>query len=145
MQNLDQILKPENLLPLVLMVVALLSLRWLPRLLSGAAFKPPAALHAALAADAETVVIDVRSEAEFTSSLGHVPGSLNVPLNDLASRLMNNRDSLSAYQGNTVWVVCRSGQRATTAARLLKRYGLSAIVLDGGMLKWKSAGLAVEQ
>ena len=55
-------------------------------------------------------LVDVRSRTEYAS--GHVPGTVNIPLEEVESRL----DDL-ATQGSIV-LVCKSGQRASIAACL---------------------------
>lgn len=84
--------------------------------------------------------IDVRTPAEFET--GHIPGSVNVPLDLLraeAARLADQlpRDSV---------LVCRSGARAGQAAVALVGAGVTgAEVLDGGILAWEQSGGPVER
>jgi NADPH-dependent 2,4-dienoyl-CoA reductase/sulfur reductase-like enzyme/rhodanese-related sulfurtransferase len=70
-------------------------------------------------------LVDVRSAAEFEQ--GHIPGALNLPLDELRSRL----GELSPDQ--EIWVVCGVGQRAYYATRLLLQYGFRVRNLPGGM------------
>ncbi|RMF22113.1 MAG: CoA-disulfide reductase [Deltaproteobacteria bacterium] len=71
------------------------------------------------------LILDVRTEAEFER--GHIPGSVNIPLEQLRSRL----DELPGDR--EIWLVCGVGQRAYYATRALTQRGLSARVLPGGM------------
>ncbi|WP_395640818.1 FAD-dependent oxidoreductase [Pseudolysinimonas sp.] len=84
----------------------------------------------AAALDAGATLIDVRSVAEYRD--GAIPGSLNIPLDDLRARL----DDLPA--GRLI-VHCKVGQRGHAAVRLLAQHGRDAVNLDGGYLTW-SAG-----
>ena len=83
-------------------------------------------LDAALANGA--TLIDVRSAAEYAT--GGIPGSINVPLDDLRARL----DDLPA---GPLIVHCQVGQRGHTAARLLAQAGREVRNLDGGYLTWR--------
>ena len=78
-------------------------------------------------------VLDVRTPAEFAAL--HIPGSYNVPL----GTLKEHRDELRRHLG-TVVLVCRSGDRATTAERTLAEAGLTNLhILDGGITAWQAA------
>jgi rhodanese-related sulfurtransferase len=58
----------------------------------------------------------------------HVPGAVNIPINQLRSRLgelPRDRDIL---------IICRSGQRAYMATRILLQNGFKARNISGGML-----------
>jgi NADPH-dependent 2,4-dienoyl-CoA reductase/sulfur reductase-like enzyme/rhodanese-related sulfurtransferase len=87
-------------------------------------------LEAELAAGA--TLVDVRTVGE--AAAGAIPGSLNIPLDELRERL----DELPA--GRLI-VHCKVGQRGHTATRLLAQFGRDAVNLDGGYLTW-SAGMA---
>ncbi|MDE2607118.1 MAG: rhodanese-like domain-containing protein [Burkholderiales bacterium] len=68
---------------------------------------------------AGAVLIDVRSPAEFAQ--GNAPGTVNIPLQELGSRL---HEIPKAYP---VVVGCASGTRSGMAAMLLKRHGYAAV------------------
>lgn len=72
-------------------------------------------------------VLDVREPEE--TATGVIPGAVRIPL----ARLLE--DPAAAGPGPVV-VVCRSGVRATRAARALREAGVDASVLAGGMLAW---------
>ena len=61
------------------------------------------------------VFVDVRSAAEFAS--GNAPGSINIPLQELASRMGEIPKS------SPVVVCCASGTRSGMAKLLLKKNG----------------------
>ncbi len=91
------------------------------------------------------VLVDVRGLDEFTSSLGHVAGSLLAPLPSLNDKLI--AEVAAATGDRPLVVICRSGGRARTAAGLFASSGKfkSAIeVMDGGMLQWNREGHPVE-
>ncbi len=71
-------------------------------------------------------LLDVREPVEL--AVEHLPQSLNIPLGELRSRL----DDLP--RDREILVVCRSGQRAYTATRMLVQNGFDARVVSGGML-----------
>ncbi len=75
-------------------------------------------------------LIDVRDPQEFES--GHLPGALNIPVNDLEGRL----DEIARHE-NVVFV-CLSGKRSQAACALALRGGLRVPGhLEGGMLAWQ--------
>ena len=78
------------------------------------------------------LLLDVREPAEWFA--GHAPRAEHVPLGALpvvaAPCLARER----------VVVLCRSGSRALTAAALLRRRGVEAYALDGGMAAWQENG-----
>jgi len=76
-------------------------------------------------ASTDAMIVDVRSAAEFER--GHIPEAVNLPLEQLRSRL----DELPTNR--ELWLVCGVGQRAYYATRALMQHGLSVRVLPGGM------------
>jgi rhodanese-related sulfurtransferase len=77
-------------------------------------------------------VIDVRSPDEYAT--GHIPGAVNVPLDELEARL----DDL--VRSGSVLVVCQSGQRAEMACELLRSRHDGLVRLEGGTDAWLQAG-----
>ena len=65
------------------------------------------------------LVIDVRTREEFYG--GHYPGSENIPLDDILSRL----NEIKGKQ-KPVIAVCRSGARSSAATEILTKAGLRA-------------------
>ncbi len=87
---------------------------------------------------AEVLLLDVREPAEFTGELGHLPGAQLLPLGELRARLAE------LPQARPIVTVCRSGGRSAQAALILEGAGFSRVAnLDGGMIQWRSLGLAV--
>ena len=87
-------------------------------------------------ANHSVAVIDVRQPAEWRR--GHIRGSLNLPLTQLASRLHRLPND------KTIVTVCASGHRSALAAHTLKRAGYPAENLKGGMHAWTRAGLPLQ-
>jgi rhodanese-related sulfurtransferase len=80
-------------------------------------------------------MIDLRTPAEFAS--GHISGSYNVPLPDLAE----HRQELTSTGAGPVVLICRSGRRADTASAQLHAAGLDDLhVLAGGVDGWHASG-----
>ena len=87
-------------------------------------------LHDRLASDTPLWILDVRTPAEFETT--HIDGSYNVPLDVLKDHGSEVAEQLD--QGHDVVLVCRSGQRAYSAARLLSQEEFDTSVVSGGML-----------
>ena len=81
-----------------------------------------------------TVVLDVRSEEEYFGPLGHIDGAILIPINELENRI----EELKKFQDETIYVVCRSGNRSNFGKDLLIENNFKAVNIDGGMLAWKA-------
>jgi glyoxylase-like metal-dependent hydrolase (beta-lactamase superfamily II)/rhodanese-related sulfurtransferase len=102
----------------------------------------PAEVNARLIAASPPLLLDVREPDEFNAELGHIPGSVLVPLKDLPSRAAE----FAAFKQRDVVVVCRAGVRSTTGAAILTGLGFEHVAnLKGGMLDWNDAKLPVER
>lgn len=102
----------------------------------------PVALAAMLAQDSPPLLLDVREPDEFRGPLGHIPGSLSVPLKTLPERA----EEFAAWKPGHVVVICRAGVRSTTAAAILTGLGFAHVSnLKGGMLAWNDQGRAVQR
>ncbi|GAA3929243.1 rhodanese-like domain-containing protein [Actinomadura viridis] len=87
-------------------------------------------------------LLDVRTPAEYAAV--HIPGSANVPLDDLPEHGAELRRRLR--DDDVVVLICRTGGRAARAERVLAEAGLSGLhVLDGGILAWQEAGSPVDR
>jgi glyoxylase-like metal-dependent hydrolase (beta-lactamase superfamily II)/rhodanese-related sulfurtransferase len=88
------------------------------------------------------MILDVREPEEYTGELGHISGSLLIPLKDLTARA----GELEKHKDSHIIVVCRAGVRSTTAAAILTGLGFEHVSnLKGGMLDWNKNHLAVER
>ncbi|MER6414329.1 rhodanese-like domain-containing protein [Streptomyces humidus] len=83
----------------------------------------------------ELTVIDVRTPAEYAS--GHLPGALNIPLDQVRRALPEIRH---AAEHGDVLVVCASGARSEGARKLLAEQGVTTATLAGGTGAWASQG-----
>jgi phage shock protein E len=75
------------------------------------------------------LLLDVRTPGEFAS--GHLDGALNVPVQELGSRLGELGDKQRA-----IVVYCRSGARSGRAKRLLSSRGYASVHDLGAMGRW---------
>jgi sulfur dioxygenase len=84
-------------------------------------------------------IIDVREPDEYVGPLGHIRGAKLIPLGQLTQRVGElSRD-------RPLVMVCRSGARSAQATVLLQRAGFPRVAnLNGGMLRWRADGHAVE-
>jgi len=88
-----------------------------------------------------TLVLDVRGVDEYGGDLGHIAGSINIPIEDLSRRL----NELGTYKQRFVVIVCHTDHRSLKAAQLLIKTGFADIaVLQGGIEQWNRNGLPVE-
>ena len=77
-------------------------------------------------ADGEALLLDVRHPAEL--AVEQAPGVVNIPLPQLRQRLAE------LPRDREIHVICRSGQRAYYATRILMQNGFRARTVAGGML-----------
>ncbi len=69
-------------------------------------------------------LLDVRLPTEF--SAGHIPGAVNIPVDDLRSRLSE------IPSGRKIVTYCQVGQRGYLATRILVQAGFPAVNIGGG-------------
>ena len=81
------------------------------------------------------LLVDVRSGSEFAS--GHIPGAINIPMEEIEARL----DDLDVNL--PIILICQSGKRARMSASLLEPCQRQITVLEGGTKAWIQAGLPV--
>lgn len=86
----------------------------------------------------EVVLLDVRPEDEYR--LGHIPGALNLTLEELERKLadMSADREIVAYCRGPYCVL------SFEAVALLRRHGFKARRLEDGMPEWRAAGLEVQ-
>ena len=85
----------------------------------------------------EGMLLDVREPFEL--AVENVEGAVNIPLGQLRTRL----DELP--RDKTIHVICRSGQRAYYATRLLLQQGFDARNVSGGMLSRTYASFFLQE
>jgi len=81
------------------------------------------------------LLVDVRSGSEFAS--GHIPGAVNIPMDQIESRLGDLGLNLP------IVLVCQSGKRARMTADLLEPCQRQITVLEGGTTAWIESDLPV--
>jgi NADPH-dependent 2,4-dienoyl-CoA reductase/sulfur reductase-like enzyme/rhodanese-related sulfurtransferase len=93
---------------------------------------PQVDVEAALSASPSErpLLLDVRTPGEF--SAGHIPGAVNIPVDDLRARLAE------LPRDRQIAVYCQVGQRGYLATRVLRQNGFSAANIGGG---YKTFGL----
>jgi len=88
----------------------------------------------------DALVLDLRLAAEFAK--GHILGARGIPLADLERRA----GELDKHKTKPVILYCGDGNRAGSAAALLRKHGFANVVnLTGGYAAWQQAGLPVEK
>ncbi|TVQ90453.1 MAG: rhodanese-like domain-containing protein [Deltaproteobacteria bacterium] len=85
------------------------------------------------------VLFDVRTPAEYAE--GHVPGAINVPLDQVPSRL----DAFEPHKGDEIYLICRSGGRSGQAGRYLEGQGYKTVNVMGGTAGWANTGLPIDR
>jgi sulfur dioxygenase len=104
--------------------------------------RAPQEVQVDLGSSSAPLILDVREPEEFDGELGHIPGAVLIPLQDLPVRAAE----IEVHKERPVVVVCRAGVRSTTAAAILTGLGFEQVSnLKGGMLDWSDQGLAVER
>lgn len=85
-----------------------------------------------------TVILDVRTPAEFAA--GHLPGAINIDV-----EAASFRSTVGALAKDVPYAVyCRSGNRSATALAVMKALGFTTTFhLGGGIQAWSAAGGAV--
>ena len=100
----------------------------------------PRDLSTLLESQAKTVLLDVRTPAEFKGV--HANGARNIPLQTIAPATLANDPSLSKEA--SICLLCEKGGRAAVAAGHFLAAGFpNVLVVEGGTRAWIDAGLPV--
>ena len=92
-------------------------------------------LHEQLEGDDSPLIVDIRSPEMFAE--GHIPGSINIPQDDLGSRISDLPDDRDA----SIVTVCNIGKFSKHATLLLKSKGYRAVrSAKGGLNEWVRKG-----
>ncbi len=78
-------------------------------------------------------LLDVREPQEWAA--GHAPEATHIPLGQLGQR------TAEIPVDQTIYVICRSGNRSGRAAEALNGAGWTAVNVAGGMQDWAAADL----
>ena len=85
--------------------------------------------------DSDYTLIDVRTQDEF--DLGHIDSAINL---DFYLETFQN-DILSLPKNETIVLYCRTNNRSSKSANILKENGFKEIaVLEGGITEWVKNG-----
>jgi len=87
---------------------------------------------------AAPLILDVRTAGEYRA--GHVPHAINIPHNELASRVTELFDAMDLE----IVTYCERGPRAGYAESILQEAGFSTVRhLVGDMYAWRKNGLPI--
>ncbi len=87
--------------------------------------------------DSDLVILDVRTPKELTGPLGHIDGVINIPVQQLESRV----DELDKYKDREIAVICRTGHRSGIGTKILLKHGFTKVEnVEGGMTAYRAAG-----
>lgn len=90
----------------------------------------PKADYAALMKNG-AIIVDVRSKGEYAG--GHIPGSINIPLDQLPRNLAKLKD-----KNKPVITCCASGMRSASAKGILKANGYVEVYNGGSWFSLQS-------
>lgn len=79
------------------------------------------------------VILDVRTPAELVGPLGKIDNVINIPIQELESRI----GELKEYKDKEIAVICRSGNRSNTGTRILRENDYNAKNVLGGMIEYR--------
>lgn len=96
------------------------------------AFLPGADIHRDVEQFRQTegaMLLDVRGADEYAE--GHIPGSVNIPL-----QVLPTRNGLPEDLDTPIYAYCRSGGRSRRAAAFLEKLGYRNVKNIGGIMNW---------
>lgn len=83
------------------------------------------------------LIVDVRQPDEFR--LGHISGAKLIPLTELY------RHMSELPKGREIICICASGNRSSSASKILAKEGFTVFNVQGGMNAWKHAKLPMQK
>ncbi|MGC1511243.1 rhodanese-like domain-containing protein [Ketobacter sp.] len=84
----------------------------------------------------DALLIDVRDTKEYRE--GHITGARNIPF----SKLKDSLAEIAQFKEKPVVVVCKMGQHAGAAGKILNTDGFKNVLrLKGGIATWSADGL----
>ncbi|MEJ2537918.1 MAG: rhodanese-like domain-containing protein [Calditrichia bacterium] len=88
------------------------------------------------------ILIDVRTQPEYTGELGHIKGTVLLPVQDITSWISNYEND----KDKEIIMICRSGNRSGRATQYFLDNGFKDVYnMEGGMIGWNKAGYPVEK
>jgi len=91
-------------------------------------------LHDKIISDSTLVILDVRAPEELTGPLGKLDNVINIPLQELESRL----SELEKFKDQEIAVICKIGKRSAAATDFLLQNGFNAVNIQGGMVEYRA-------
>lgn len=85
--------------------------------------------------DSSIVTLDVRNPEELSGPLGKLNNVINIPVQELESRL----NELEKYRNSEIEVICRTGRRSGIAAGVLIENGYNTRNVIGGMVEFRQS------
>jgi len=83
-------------------------------------------------------VVDVRTHSEFAR--GHIEGSINIPLNEIESRINEIKKIDKA-----IFLCCASGVRSTQAYHILIQHGMNDVYNGGSWVMLQNKLIDIKQ
>jgi rhodanese-related sulfurtransferase len=88
------------------------------------------------------ILIDVRTQPEYTGELGHIKGTVLLPVQDITSWISNYDND----KDKEIIMICRSGNRSGRATQYFLDNGFKDVYnMEGGMIAWNKAGYPLEK
>jgi len=84
--------------------------------------------------DSTLVILDVRTPAELVGPLGKIDNVINIPIQELESRI----GELKKYKDKEIAVICRSGNRSNIGTKILRENGFNAKNVLGGIIEFRN-------
>ncbi len=86
------------------------------------------------------LLLDVRTSDEFTAEQSHIAGAVNIPLEQLMTRITE----IEEYLERTITLVCRTDKRSAKAAQVLTKNGFTDVhIVIGGMTEWRKKNYVI--
>ena len=90
----------------------------------------------------DLLLLDVRDAEEYQDKPGHIQGSVNIPLQQLAQHISD----IDSHQNKPVAIICTTDRRSKKASRLLTGSGFPLVyVVKGGIKRWHKMGYPLAQ
>lgn len=81
----------------------------------------------------DAVIVDIRSTDAYAT--GHIVGSISIPIAELEIKYKK----LDKFKSQPIILTCATGLESSRAATILAKYGITALILAGGIRGWRDA------
>lgn len=85
--------------------------------------------------DSTLVILDVRTPEELKGQLGYIDGVINIPVQQLESRI----SEVEKFKNKNIAVICRTGHRSSMAQKILSKHGIKSKNVTGGMTAYRKS------